>query len=451
MKRTTMVPVSAAIGLAVTALALASCGRSSAPVALQQGKAPSATALDGSPTPITDPPDEPMEPGAGQAVVVLNDGVSATSFLSRHSLTEIEATTIGTRTFHLVAGGEGTTTKTLLEDLGHDFEVAQAFKNDPIATPEFEGQPMSFDDGGGIVGRNGYPDPELAQRLMLPMAHLYTKGSGIKVAILDTGIDRTHPALRTQTLILGYNFAQLPHANGADDTHDGIDNDGDGYVDEAWGHGTHVAGIVHMVAPLSSMIVIKVLDDEGWGTCFGVASGIANAIQLGAKVINLSMGLTAHDPMIKYAVEYAQSRGVGVVASAGNQGSPDVQYPAGYDEVYSVTAVDKDDHLAKFANFNPTVDGSAPGVDVISTFPVASALGPYAAGDGTSMAAPFVSATAVLVLALHRELTGHAAVSYALDYAIPIDDLNAAVIAGQIGRGRINVGRAVHHVQVVEE
>jgi subtilisin family serine protease len=228
-------------------------------------------------------------------------------------------------------------------------------------------------------------------RLRVNQALRVTSGNGVTVAIVDTGIDLDHPALAGH-LMAGYDFVDddtLP-----DDVADGLDNDGDGYVDEGAGHGTHVAGIVAQVAPEATLMPVRVLDSDGVGSYFDSVAGIVYAVEQGAQVINLSLSGPNDNDFLQAAVDYAWGRGTLVVAAAG---AYDVLYPARYQHVLSVGATDAQDQVAEFSDFRAgQVSVFAPGVSVYSTY----YDGGYAWWSGTSMAAPFVSGEAALLLAM---------------------------------------------------
>jgi subtilisin family serine protease len=222
----------------------------------------------------------------------------------------------------------------------------------------------------------------------------YGLTGGPKIAVIDTGIQASHPDLGNVDSASGANcsnYLSVCFAWG-----------GPAYDDE--GHGTHVAGIAAAVtnnttggggvAINSQLIPVKVLGADGGGTYAAVTNGIAWAENHGAKVINLSLGAPAYSSTLCAQVANAVSRGILVVAAAGNDSSSTPFYPAACSGAIGVAATDPSDFSADFSNFDyPNVFISAPGVSIYSTYPTSS----YAYLDGTSMASPFVAGLAALL------------------------------------------------------
>lgn len=216
--------------------------------------------------------------------------------------------------------------------------------------------------------------------------------AGVTVAILDTGVDVTHPDLEG---VVDGSF------NARDGTADVTDDNG---------HGTHVAGIVAAghnsigidgAAPQVHLLAVKVLDANGVGDHSDIARGIVWAVDHGASVINLSLGGPETSTILAAAVEYAAAHDVVVVAAAGNGAldGNEPSYPAALDQVIGVGAVGPDDRPAIFSNTGPYVDVAAPGIGIVSTIP-----GGYGWLSGTSQAAPFVAAAAARLRAARPEL-----------------------------------------------
>lgn len=229
------------------------------------------------------------------------------------------------------------------------------------------------------------------QMVNAPALWAQTRGEGVKVAVLDTGVDITHPDLMGNIKV-GMNFTG------------GSEQD---YMDRK-GHGTHCAGIIAGVdneqgvvgvAPQSELYIGKVLGDDGSGSIQGICEGIMWAVMNKVDIISMSLGCT-EDPgsMLQQAVKYAYDNGVVIVAAAGNEASH-VGWPAIYDEAIAVGAIDDRRNVAGFSNFGTQVDVAAPGVEILSTYPV----GQYARLSGTSMATPVVSGTIALLISYMRK------------------------------------------------
>ena len=211
-----------------------------------------------------------------------------------------------------------------------------------------------------------------------------TTGAGVKVGIIDTGIDLNHPDLKSN--IKGGFNAITQRKSAADDN----------------GHGTHVAGTVAGidnaigvigVSPDVSLYAIKVLGANGSGYLSDVIEGIQWAVAQNMNIINMSLGTSVNIESLHDAVIAANAAGVVIVAAAGNSGSA-LLYPAAYPETIAVGATDITDSIAPFSNRGTGLDLVAPGVDIFSTYKGSA----YATLTGTSMASPHVAGTAALVL-----------------------------------------------------
>lgn len=220
------------------------------------------------------------------------------------------------------------------------------------------------------------------ENIMAYDAQEITKGSHVKIAVLDTGIDYDHAELSSR----------FGHKKGENFTGPGAPLDREG-------HGTHVAGIcageTTGVAPEATLYAVKVLDDSGRGTDYEVIQGLEWAIDNGIEVVNMSLGAAAATEALGQVCSEANKRGITLVAAAGNEGYG-ASYPASFDSVISVAAVDEDNNHPYFSNIFDTTEISAPGVDIVSTFPA----GEYYSMSGTSMAAPHVTGSIALYLAI---------------------------------------------------
>lgn len=244
-------------------------------------------------------------------------------------------------------------------------------------------------------------------RLRAETAWKTSSGSGVVVAVVDTGVTASHPDLKGHVLA-GADF--VAPATAATDQN---------------GHGTHVAGIVAAIADNSRGIAglaryarilpVRVLDANGSGYSDDVANGIIWAANHGAKVINLSLGSTQSDGAGQAAVAYAISRNVVVVAAAGNDGCSTAllglggtqpSYPAAYPSVLGVGALTSYGNVATYSDCGSWVDVVAPGSGIISTMITSpdsglgcGAISGYCYLSGTSMATPYAAAAAALEIA----------------------------------------------------
>jgi serine protease len=264
-------------------------------------------------------------------------------------------------------------------------------------------------------------------------------GAGVTVAVIDTGVDSQHPDLAAN-VVSGYDAV----ANRA-----GIISDGNG-------HGTHVAGTIAAVtgngvgvsgvAPDVKILPVKVLSDNGSGYMSDTAEGIIWAADHGAQVINMSLGGPSKTAAVSNAVAYARSKGVTVVAAAGNdrqQGSP-VSYPGADTGVIAVAATTSADSVAPYSNAGSYVDVAAPGSGIISTYP--TKLGQaYASLNGTSMAAPHVAAVAALLKGYQKSLTPDQVESALKKSAV---DLGRTGFDNDYGYGRVDAVAALAAVTV---
>jgi subtilisin family serine protease len=308
-----------------------------------------------------------------------------------------------------------------------------------------------------------------------PQAWRTTRGAGVIVAVVDTGVDLAHPDLRGRLVVppgsdLIRNTAfRCPFQRAAARARPSRMLARDDH-----GHGTHVAGIVAAatgnrrgvagVAPQARVLPVKVLDRTGAGTDRGVARGICFAVRHGATVINLSLG---NDPIssvvvsgtgsdMNRAVSYAHARGVAVVIAAGNESFPSCDFPASHAKALCVGAVDRRGLRARYSNFGAAVGVVAPGGagglgECGDDEEIWSTIVPRAEHDcgqdgyeplaGTSMAAPHVAGVAALVVArFPRRATPDFVYERLKSTA---DDLGVPGVDPFLGYGRVNAQRAV--------
>ncbi len=253
--------------------------------------------------------------------------------------------------------------------------------------------------------------------------------SNVIVAIVDSGVDVNHPAFKGR-IVGAWNAV-----TGTTDVSDVV------------GHGTHVAGIAAGawgvnanaagVASNAKIMPIKATNNpRGAFKTSDIAKGIRYAADNGAKVINLSLGGPLWMPSLQDAIQYAESKGVVVIAASGNNGKNKVSYPARFEEAVSVGS-SKEGKRSRFSNGGDRLDVSAPGEQILSAVPG----GQYGAKSGTSMSSPYVAGAAALVIAQHPDWTP-AQVKEHLKRAV--NDLGAPGWDVDFGYGEVNLFKAAY-------
>lgn len=309
-----------------------------------------------------------------------------------------------------------------------------------FAEPNFISQAPEANPRG--IGAWGGTDPSpltvqsALSQIGLADALQLSRGAGATVAIIDTGVQLDHPAIAGSLRKDSYDFIDRDSVPA--DMVDGIDQDGDGLADEAFGHGTHVAGIVHLVAPQAQILPLRALTAEGDGDVFHIAQAIDYAVSHGAAVINLSLGTDMRSDLLREVVRDATRGGAVVVAAAGNDSTNAQQYPAANSCVIAVTAVGATGERSAFANYGSWVTVSAPGESIFSAFPPDG----YARWSGTSMATPFVAGQAALIRSLRQDLNVRDVADLIGGTAHDADSLNPA-FADMLGDGTIDLAASL--------
>lgn len=389
---------------------------------------------------------------AGEVVVKLGRADDLPAVAGAFKLSDQPVEQIGSYPIYRLRITDGAAPAQRSTELLGDSRVSYAEPNAVSQAPEARSE-VSWAIGGDA---GGYAAQWAGNAIRLPAAQAVTRGAGVTVAVLDTGVDRAHPALAGR-LLRGYDFVDM------DDDASEVGVRG---VDRAYGHGTHVAGLVALAAPDAKILPVRVLDKRGMGTIWGVAQGLLYAIDPdgnpathdGADVINLSLSTAQRSRLLKDvlgAVTCAKGvattaddlpclvpggLGAVIVAAAGNSAATTPEYPAGegVGGTLAVGASTRTDALAPFSNRGSWVAVEAPGDRILSTVPG----GGYGTWSGTSMAAPLTAGEAALVRAAFPTLTAAKIAQRIVSTAAPVSsavphriDAAAAVGAGSPSTG----------------
>lgn len=297
----------------------------------------------------------------------------------------------------------------------------------------------------------GYANQPAAQIVRVSDAHnsFGVTGGGI-VADIDTGVDPAHPAL-AGVLLSGYDFTR--NQPGASELLDwpysppsscpncqpAIVNQStaavldqstaavlDGTPYAAFGHGTMVVGVIHLVAPTSSILPLKAFRSDGTGYLSDILRAFYYAVQNQSNIINMSFDFTAASQEMVTAINYANEHNVICVASVGNDGQSVATYPASLTGVMGVASTSDIDTRSTFSNYGSEVWVAAPGEYIVTTYP----FGTYSAGSGTSFSAPFVSGGSALLLSLNPSITPTSAAQAAA---------HAKQLSPDLGNGRLDL------------
>lgn len=291
---------------------------------------------------------------------------------------------------------------------------------------------LTFPTGASAAAVNDplYPQQWGITQIGAEQVWSITRGAGITVAVIDSG-SGPHPDL-DMNLVTGVNLFGGLNEQGAPDV-------------DTQGHGTHVAGIIAAtannsigvvgVAPDARVLPIRVLGADGRGRSTDVVTGVRMAADMGARVINLSLGGDQESPALNDAITYATNMGSLVVAAAGNDGpTAPPKWPAAFDLTIAVSFVDQQNVPSARSQSGAYIDIAAPGVSILST-----AMGNYGFSTGSSMAAAYVSGAAALLFAAQPSLT----VSQVRDILLQsATDIGAPGRDDLTGSGLLNVSNA---------
>ncbi|MFN3371956.1 MAG: S8 family serine peptidase [Chloroflexus sp.] len=332
----------------------------------------------------------------------------------------------GTRPIYRLRILDGVDAQVKADIMASDGRIEYAEPNYLLETPEAQRGRRRWVIGGDA---GTFAAQWSTSVLRLSQAHQMSQGAGVTVAVLDTGVDLSHPVLAGR-LMAGFDFVDFDAVP---------QEEGTATTNPAYGHGTHVAGIIALVAPAARIMPVRVLDAEGVGNSWVLAEGLRYATDPdgnpatndGAQVINLSLGTLRPTALVEELLaelacddddddndDCAYGHGIVVVAAAGNSGDSTPHYPAAEQasNLLAVAATTATDTLAEFSTRGPWVTISAPGDQIVSTVPG----GQYGTWSGTSMAAPHVAGVVALVRTQRPSLPADQVVQHVVSTAQPI-------------------------------
>ena len=398
----------------------------------------------------------------------------------RHGLTLLRSH--GSQNIHFVRAPATPRPEHFLSDLKSDHDVQAIEPDADVMLPEAPAGLKLDQSTASILDVLGhrtlvpfYGSPVLSSYVNQPAvmligsaeAHQLATGAGV-VAVIDTGVDPNHPVLKA-SLVPGFDFTRdLPgmpseFADLGQSTASILDQSTASILDQKtililnqstasildqstasildtrqvpqeFGHGTMVAGIIHLVAPTALIMPLKAFEADGTAHLFDILRAIYYAVDHGAKVINMSFSMEQRSAELNRAISYAASHGVICVSSAGNNGAKLRVYPAAFDDVLGVGSTSNLDARSTFSDFgDDVVKLAAPGEGIITTYPG----GHYAAAWGTSFSAAFVSGGAALLLQVNTRINQEAAADALGENAKELPDRLG------LGDGRIDLYRAL--------
>lgn len=361
----------------------------------------------------------------------------------------------------LVAAPTNVSLTTFLQELTGQLGIVDAEPDLALHVMQSQAAPSGLYDTTpvnyyGTSVWDGYVNQPAAQIINLQTAQnsFQVAGAGI-VAVIDTGVDPTHPVLQN-VLVQGRDFTRnqdggseladinqssMAVVNGAyvaqvnQSSMAVVNQEGASTFSQsqyaAFGHGTMVSGIIHLVAPTAQIMPLKAFHADGTGSLSDVLRAIYYATQNHANILNMSFDFSTYSKELDNALNYADRSGVVSVASVGNDGQQIMVYPAGLSSVIGVASTSNNDTLSSFSNYGqPPVWVGAPGEGIITIYP----YGTYAAGWGTSFSAPFVTGTVALLRSISPALNQQSA-AQAISHAV--------YISPALGYGRLDANQAV--------
>jgi subtilisin family serine protease len=367
----------------------------------------------------------------GEVVVRLRPGASLQAVNSRYDSAVRKR--LSSTNQYLLKLNNSRKFEDVMSMLKSDSEVLSSSPNYVIRNAEVSHNSQAYIDHNSQAYIDGespisFYSQSSMKSLHLYEAQLYSQGAGVQVAVIDTGIDFSHPLFAGRIANPNYDF---------------VDNDnspqevagGSGY-----GHGTFVAGIVALTAPRARIMPLRAFDADGVGNSFDIAQAICFAADNGAQIINMSFGMFGVDPTIDAALDYAYDRAY-MVASAGNDNLETLHYPGlRTSRTLAVTSATDDDHKASFANYHVDTGVAAPGVNVYSAYPG----GLWAYWSGTSFSTPLVAGEAALLLEVQPAWNSALLNTAIRSSGINIDSLNPGYVL-KLGQVRIDFFDAINY------
>lgn len=347
----------------------------------------------------------------GEVVVQLSNASALAAIASQYGLSSTPLGQFGSRPIYRLKISDGTPVTRKVTALRADAQLRVVYAepnylaNAPEASKPSWTIGDSFTPGGSEAA---YRSQWAAQTLRLAAAHNMSRGNGVTVAVLDTGLDLTHP-LFAGRLVQGFDFVDF------DTNPSEVGTTAGG----PYGHGTHVAGLIALVAPEAKIMPLRVLDQNGVGNVWVLAEALAYAVDHGASVINLSLSTLRKTNLLSSILNRACSDypddddvtlpiegrryNVVVVAAAGNRGAQINEYPAAENisGLLAVAATTSADRLASFSTYGSWIKVAAPGDGIMSAVPG----GQYGTWRGTSMAAPLTAGEVALVRSAFPDLS----------------------------------------------
>lgn len=355
-------------------------------------------------TPVASASPAPAAPAPPSDPVVIqltasNSSTCSLGTTARRNRLKVEETLIGQRRVYEVTSqdpvlGSGQTgARRLVGQLSNDACVAFAEADSLITLAGDRFHSWTGQTPSTSATESEWQAQPARSHLGLPRIHQSFRGAGSVVAVLDTGVDSSHPALAGR---LGTGWNYVSGNTMTSDVACGCDTNLDGRTDGAVGHGTFVAGTVALVAPEARILPLRVLDSDGQGSVFAVTDAILDAVHADVDVINLSFGTDddRRSPLLDEAIRTAEREGILVVAAAGNSATTVQHYPANAPGALAVTSTNvANNTLASFSNYGKWVSVAAVGEDLVGPFPGRR----YVRWSGTSASTPVVAGQAALL------------------------------------------------------